>query len=317
MTDLTSILDEIRRDNRSGATALLHRAADAIRYIVNALPPDGPDWRPALTDAAQAVASVRPPFASFVRLASAVLDATDAATTAEDARQRVNKAIEAFLAAQEADVSRIVEHAIRLIATRWPRPQGDSRRYADPILMTISASSLVERVLLAATTTTPLSVVCLESRPANEGAALAERLTDAGLYVTYAVDAAGPMLVGIANVVLLGCDTLAPRYLLHKVGTFGLVLAAHRADVPIYALGGFEKLLPSLVHGAIADGGPPDEIFAAPPSRLHVINRYFDRTPLELLTGVILPDGLISPSEAAKRAAAVNVHHDLLDLLAL
>jgi len=152
---------------------------------------------------------------------------------------------------------------------------------------------------------------------------LAERLAAAGCRVTLAVDAAGPSLVQDVGAVLLGCDTLATGGLVHKVGTLGLALAARRFGVPVYALTGPEKLLPALVRGALGDGGPPDEPFAlgSPGAAagvqpgLTVANPYFDLTPLDLLAGVVLPDGLLAPSEAGRRAADRAVHPALADLL--
>jgi translation initiation factor 2B subunit (eIF-2B alpha/beta/delta family) len=190
-------------------------------------------------------------------------------------------------------------------------------------VLTISASSLVERAILAAAQGRSLAVVCLESRPAGEGVALAERLAAAGCRITLAVDAAGPRLVAEAGAVLLGCDTLTPAGLVHKVGTLGLALAARRFGVPVYALTGPEKLLPRPVRGALADGGPPDEPFATSPAGsstgarpdLTVANPYFDLTPLDLLTGVVLPDVVLDPAEAGRRAAGRKVHPALADLL--
>jgi len=145
--------------------------------------------------------------------------------------------------------------------------------------------------------------------------ALAERLAAAGCTVALAIDAAGPALAASVDAVLLGCDTLAPAGLVHKIGTYGMALAAHCADTPVYTLAGSEKLLPSIVRGALDDGGPPDELISAPPPGLIVMNRYFDRIPLDLLAGVILPDGLHPPEAAARRASAVTVHPSLADLL--
>jgi translation initiation factor 2B subunit (eIF-2B alpha/beta/delta family) len=47
----------------------------------------------------------------------------------------------------------------------------------------------------------------------------------------------------------------------------------------------------------------------------YVANPYFDLTPLDMLTGVILPDGILDPSDAAARAASRPVHLALADLL--
>ena len=64
--------------------------------------------------------------------------------------------------------------------------------------LTISASSLVERAILAAAGAgRGPRIVCLESRPALEGVALAGRLAAAGLRVTLVTDAAGPLMTSV------------------------------------------------------------------------------------------------------------------------
>jgi len=101
----------------------------------------------------------------------------------------------------------------------------------------------------------------------------------------------------------------------HKIGTLGLAVSAHHHGIPVYALAGPEKLLPSLVRGALADGGRPDEILDTQPAGLAVVNRYFDLTPLDLLAGVVLPEGPLRAAEIRRCTAAVRVHPALADLL--
>ena len=279
-----------------------------LRQVARTLPDDGSNWLAALTDAARAVAAVRPPFAGLTNLASAVLDAVDGVSDPATAHQRIDVAVGAFLATLEADAARVVEQATALLTASL---LSGSR----PCILTVSASSLVERALLTIAGAGPLAIICLESRPAREGAALAQRLAAAGCPVTLAVDAAGPALVAEADLILLGCDTLTPTGLVHKIGTLGLALSAQHRDIPVYALAGPEKLLPSLVRGALADGGPPEEILDAQLAGLTVVNQYFDLTPLDLLDGVVLPDGPRAAHEASHRAATVRVHPALADLL--
>jgi translation initiation factor 2B subunit (eIF-2B alpha/beta/delta family) len=89
--------------------------------------------------------------------------------------------------------------------------------------------------------------------------------------------------------------------------------------VPAYALTGPEKLLPRLVRGALDDGGPPEDVLgmslSGTTAGLRVTNPYFDLTPLDLLKGVILPEGVVGPEEAGRRAADRPVHPVLADLL--
>jgi translation initiation factor 2B subunit (eIF-2B alpha/beta/delta family) len=314
MTCWSDVIRELRSDNRSGATVLLHRAADAFLLLADALPAAGEAWPQKLTEAANAVASSRAAFAGLRRLASNVLDAVEHASTAEDAARQFRAVVRACMDRLDADGAQIVSRAAPLLDPNALRAAGAKSKDGSHLrVITISASSLVERALLKAARDWPIVVTCLESRPMLEGAALARRLADAGLQVTLTVDALGPALVGDTDLVLIGGDTLSPQGLVHKVGTFGLALAARRADVPVYALVGPEKLLPTLPLASLADGGEPGEvataqILADAPPCLHVHNPYFDRTPLELLTGIVMPAVVASPAEAARLAAMVRLH---------
>ena len=289
MSDWRAIVEEIRRDNRSGATALLGRAADALTLAAATAS------LTELADAARSVAAVRPAMGALCRLASVALAAAEDASSARAAGPAVRR----FMRRVEGQAPAIAERAAGLI-----RP-GD-------VALTISASSLVERALRAAT---PRRVICLESRPANEGVALATRLSAAGLDVTLVSDAAGPSAAAQADLVLLGGDTLSPSGLIHKIGTLGLALAARHHGVPVYALCGREKRLPAPLRGALADGGPPEELLADAPPGLAVTNPYFDLTSLDLIKGVVGPTAILPGADAGRRARRVAVHPSLGDLL--
>jgi len=312
MTAWARIVREIEADKRSGATALLRRAASALRLAADDLPSAGDRWPEALAHATDAVATVRPAFAGLRRLAGAVQDAVDPDAAPDEAARRVRLAVDAFVAALDADADRIVARAAQLLAreARQAPPETSDDAHGLRVL-TISASSLVERTLQRAAVGLPLRVTCLESRPLLEGAALARRLAEGGMQVVLTLDALGPSLVAEASMVLVGGDTLAPEGLLHKAGTYGLTLAARRAGVPVYALVGPEKLLPSLPEGALDDSGAPgelvaDDFLAGAAPGLEIRVPYFDLTPLALLTGVVMPDGIVRPDDAARLAASVR-----------
>jgi translation initiation factor eIF-2B subunit delta len=117
------------------------------------------------------------------------------------------------------------------------------------------------------------------------------------------------------DLILLGGDSLTPRGLLHKLGTLTLALAARQRGSAVYAFLGSLKLLPSPVRGWGEDGGPPAELTADVGSGVQVWNRYYDLTPLDLLTGIVTEEGLIAPSEAARVALEQVIHPSLADLL--
>ena len=295
-----ALLESIRQDRRSGASALSRRAAEGLPRLFELLgEPDDQtalSWRREL----RKLANCRPPIAALFNLARATADLV----TSKSVKPSITDLARAFVEDVDAHNDRIVASAASLL-------DGHSA------VLTISASSVVERCLVKAHESgRELTVCCLESRPGREGVELATRLASAGLGVSLGVDAAMSRLVQECDLVLVGGDTVSPTGLVHKLGTLGLALAASSAKVPIYALCGSEKFLPSAVAGWQLDGGPPTEVtnFPGDPA-LPAWNGYFDLTPLELLTGIVSETGPLEPARAAAYAAARLVHPWLVDLL--
>jgi translation initiation factor 2B subunit (eIF-2B alpha/beta/delta family) len=240
--------------------------------------------------------------AALCRLASVVMTAVEPIARSEPGPADAVAAARRFTERVEMDARAIARQAAALLDP-------------DDIVVTVSASSLVERALIGTLRTGGPKIICLESRPACEGVALAERLASAGLHVTVVSDAAGPSSVERARVVLLGADTLAPTGLVHKVGTLSLVLAARHFGAFVYTLCGDEKLMPAPLRGALSDGGPPEQVVATAPPGVSVVNPFFDLTPLPLLDAVVGASGIRTPAAAAGAARRVTVHPALIDLL--
>jgi len=290
----------IRADTRSGATALTVRAGAALRSLAAEAEAEGRLDAALLTDAALALVRAQPAMASICRLGAAVL----AAASGQPRAASVAAAVATFDEQSTADAAAVVSRAVALL------PDGGR-------VLTLSASSLVERALLAAQGAgRRLGVVCLESRPRREGAALAARLADAGLPTELWIDAAAARCLAAAQVVLVGADTVAPAGLVHKLGTLGLAIAARHEGVPVYALAGASKLLPRLVAGALTQRRPASELARGARRNLRVANYYYDLTPLALLDGVVVGADLCSPEQAAAAAAAVHLPAALTAALA-
>jgi translation initiation factor 2B subunit (eIF-2B alpha/beta/delta family) len=98
----------------------------------------------------------------------------------------------------------------------------------------------------------------------------------------------------------VGADAvLADGSVVNKAGTRGLALAAQREDIPVYVVTASAKVRPDeQMHeeeadpGGLSDGDAPVEV-AAP---------LFDRTPADLIAGVVTERGVLD--EAAVRAVA-------------
>ena len=293
------LLDDLRRDNRSGATELTRRAAAGLPALADLAQEDSRSGH-RLQAALRELASVRPPFASLFRVANEAAQATSNVSSAD-----VATALRQLAARLLDEIS--VQHAA-VVASAAGLIVGSPR------VLTISASSVVRDALIRATERgSEPSVSCLESRPGLEGVMLANELAGARVQTRLAVDAAAARLAGEANLVLVGGDTLSPAGLAHKLGTLGLARTARPRDVPVYALLGTLKVLPAPVRGWQQDGGPATELALQTSPAVEIWNRYYDLTPLDLLAGVITEQGLIRPPEAA--ALAPPIHPWLSELL--
>jgi translation initiation factor 2B subunit (eIF-2B alpha/beta/delta family)/8-oxo-dGTP pyrophosphatase MutT (NUDIX family) len=165
-------------------------------------------------------------------------------------------------------------------------------------VLTLSRSGTVEAALRQAEPAPTVTIAV--SEPGAEGIGVAERLADAGLDVTVIPDAAVARRLDEASVdaVLVGADTvLSAGDVVNKVGTYGAALAAHRADVPVYAACAVDKIS---VDDDASDESAPSRTVYDGPKDLEVWAPRFDTVPAELVTGGLLTErGALATEEVA------------------
>ena len=174
-------------------------------------------------------------------------------------------------------------------------------------VLTLSRSGTVLDALRAAD---PDSVSVAESRPAREGVGVARDLAegDADLDVSLYVDAAIGHVVAeeAVDTVLVGADAvLADGAVVNKVGTRLAALAARDAGVDCYAVCSRDKVVPE--RSVELEAGPPSAVHerSAP---FAVRNPVFERTPPDLVTGVVTEDGVLATGDVA---AVAEEHAEL------
>ena len=176
-------------------------------------------------------------------------------------------------------------------------------------VMTHSYSSTVLDVLGSCT---DIEVICPESRPLCEGLRTAQVLGERGIRVKIMVDSAAPSLMGECDVVMVGADAITPEGVVNKIGTYALALAAREQKIPFYVLAGTEKFLPPPFAQALRiEERDPKEVTQEAIPRSRVENRYFDITPLELITGVVAQDGVIPGEEVQKHLVGMTISRRL------
>lgn len=290
-------LKKIKTDNVNGAVELTRQAAATLTQLCDL---------PALAAADQLVEAIemtakglvlaQPTMAPLFNLANRVLWAVDPATEVDQINQIVRQSCSDFVSQIEQSSRSIAGTAAGLIEEGM-------------VILTHSASATVGQAFLAAQRAgKQFEIICTESRPVNEGVKLARRLGRQGFSIKLLTDAAAFSLIPAVDMILVGADSVSPHGLVNKSGTLGLALAAHHFKVDFYGLCGSEKFLPggyTLPAEPLKDSG---EILPEPADNVTVLNYYFDRTPLDLISGLMTEQGILSPSTLGQTFANLPIH---------
>ncbi|MGH7410561.1 MAG: translation initiation factor eIF-2B [Candidatus Methylomirabilis sp.] len=276
------LLDQLARDRTSGAQELTRLVSSLLcRYLRTENTGEGCAER--LLSVTRRILDAQPAMAPIITLLNHLWLKLEQVGESE--------AVRAALAAELEEMGLEIELRLdRLAETCSDRlPEGSA-------ILVHSYSSTVLRALLAAHEAGKgIRVLCSEGRPALEGVRLAEALAAAAAPVQLCVDAALPRLVAGADLVLVGADAVVEAGAINKIGTYPLALAAKATGRPFYIAASLNKLLPpSLVPLLRVPDRPPGEIWEGRLQKLQVHNRYFEITPLDLITGVITEAGLWS-----------------------
>ncbi len=302
---MKAIIDEIRADDTSGAIEVTIKAAEILKKAIRS---DSFATAGELADqilkTSKEIYAAKPAMASLANLAAYSLAGAEKATSAEDGISIAIGNIEEFITIMKENVSLVAEHVAAHIE------EGS-------FIITISYSStVIEAALLAHRQGKKFRFYCLESRPLNEGARLAQVLAGAGIETTLLTDASMFLFMEDMSMALVGGDTISADGLVNKTGTSGLAMAADKFGVPFYALCSSEKLLPTAMnYQPKMDRSNPQQVLKRTRKNLEVINCYFDCTPLERITGVITDKGLIHGDMIMEHLNTLPSRKHMLEIL--
>lgn len=256
----------IAGNRESGASALAAEAVALLREAVATATP--------LDPLARALVLAQPSMAPVWNAVRAALTAVERSSLERYAQQmaRANRAL--------------MRYGGALLAPDTPLKRLE--------LVTLSFSGTVAALLEDLGARQPITVSCADGLPALEGRRLALRLSAAGLPVTFYSDAALAQALEGADAVLVGADAVTPDWFLNKSGTRMLAAAAAQYGVPVYVCATRDKFLSTAVGARLTvRDESPDEIWPSPPPLVTVRNRYFERTPLDLVSAVISDSGVL------------------------
>jgi len=165
-------------------------------------------------------------------------------------------------------------------------------------------------------------VIVTETRPLYQGKLTAKELLAAGIPVVYIVDSAAYLFMRDADLYITGADAItSDGYVVNKVGTALMAVAAERFDVPYYVAAS------TLKYDPVTAAGFPEHIEERDPSEVidpselpgaEIRNPAFDVTPPDLVDGIISEIGIYSPQIfPAMVSQAKGVSPDLEEMIAL
>jgi translation initiation factor 2B subunit (eIF-2B alpha/beta/delta family) len=288
------------RDHSSGAATL---TAQGAALLAEGLERCGPEGLAALPGAMRQCGAAHPAFGSLWRLldrAARVLEkAGREDASPADTLELVRGALRSFAADLVAAGAQVAEAGAGLV------PEG-------ALVAVYSRSAAVEGALVGARRQgRRFTVLLSEARPALEGLDLARALCAEGIPCVLTADAMLPMLLARARLLLLGADAATPNGLVHKAGTYPLLLAARELNVPAYALAARAKFIDPLPGTLTLALHPPEEILADSPPGLTAVNAPFEESPFELVRGVVTESAFLGASEAAGAARMARLHESL------
>ncbi len=143
----------------------------------------------------------------------------------------------------------------------------------------------------------PKKVICTETRPLFQGRITAKELVSADINTTMIIDSAVADFIKEADIVLLGCDVIAPNYVVNKIGSKCIGLLCEKYDIPLYICSTSFKFDPESRYGVGVkiEERSPKEVWNKPPKNLKILNPAFDIIDYDNITGFINELGVFSP----------------------
>ncbi|MGQ0794288.1 MAG: hypothetical protein ACT4NX_09450 [Deltaproteobacteria bacterium] len=294
---LSEILAEIQSDSASGAAELTRRASEVYIALAEGRIGGGTaaDFLGGVHSFSEELVKCHSSMAPILNLANDILLAAEDSSGENEAREGIRFTARSWVRKIEANGKSVALHCSEALASVSRAPTILTHSYSSTVLRAITQA----RALGLNPT-----VICTESRPAFEGAAMARKLADESIKVIYLPDMVAFSMIQSKGVdaVLVGADAVSTEGLVNKAGTLGLAVFAHEFGTAVFALLGSEKFLSAgLMPAFKINEHPAEKVLANRDARLEIVNRYFDLTPLCYITGFITEGGALDSKDLLQR----------------
>ncbi|WP_423750744.1 translation initiation factor eIF-2B [Salinirarus marinus] len=277
-------IEEIRRMKTHSSSVVAVKAARSLSELLDREYRNVDNFERDLERNASALRRANPSHASLYKAMREVVDdVVGEADSVDEAKALTSEAID-----------RVVE-TIQTGKRRAAANLAETFDDTETLLTHDYSSTVLEAISLAAEDGHDLTVYVTEARPRYLGRKTARRLADVdGVEPHLAVDSASGHFLSECDRAVLGMTCVAEDTLYNRVGTFPLVSAATRLDVPVVVAGSESKVIED---GFVFENETrsPAEVMREPVEGIHVENPAYDATPVELLDAIVTDDGVRDP----------------------
>lgn len=306
MSCYNEILEDVKNDRRSGAWVVARKAINCLETLAKEKSDcDATELIAETERVIEEIVKAQPGMAQLTNLFNAIFVTIENETSNDSLilSRKISGEARRFEEFSRNAVAKVAEYGADLI-------------HEDSIVLIHSNSSTIFEIIKKASEgDKSFHVVLSESRPIGEGRACATEISKLGIQSTYFVDAAITKGVDRADIVLLGADSLSEVSLVNKIGTKAICLLSREAVVPCYAACESSKFMPQKLGPKKEQPRNPVEVWDEPPPETTVENYYFDDVALELFTGIITEEGVLTPSEIGGKIRSQKMSTKLLEML--
>lgn len=292
--EVVRIADSISGMRIRGAGGIAKAVAEAMLVAAQKFDGRPEEFKPYLRRVAELLLRTRPTAVSLPNAIYYILSRMESAPP-QEARDAVITASREFLRIVEDSHKKVVEYGSRLV--------GD-----EEVVFTHCHSKAVTDILVRAFREgRRFEVITTETRPFLQGRITLRELSAAGIKVVHVPDSAIRTFIKEATMALVGADAItSDGYLINKIGTSVVALAAYEAGLPFYSAAEAIKFSPMSLMGSdveIEFRDPGEVTSMYPPSiveelrdlGVEVLNPVFDLTPPNLVTAYVTDLGVIPP----------------------
>ncbi len=272
-------IDLLCSDNTSGSRAVYRKALKLLSLIISG---ESPGIRENLLYFTTRLESSFPEMQLISALTAKVRSEIEKGNQPADPGSGLSRIIDSSIAETRKRMSTIAETISGMI------PSGST-------VITLSRSETVLEALQTLHESGKVKAAIIsESRPANEGKAMAEELASIGLGVYYTVDAALDWMCGKADFALVGADMVFPDLsAVNKIGTAALARSCRDRNIPFIVVCESSKLTERGRDGFVPTKRDGGEIYDPRNPGIEVVNFYFEITDSSLISAIVTENGIL------------------------